>query len=61
MPVAWQQSMACQRVRSRCNTLESKCGYGNSNVKVRHYSLLFDSYFMYIFSMTEKKPTESEL
>ena len=61
MPVAWQQSMACQRVRSRCNTLESKLCYGNSNVKVRLYSLLFDSYCMYVFSITEKKPTVSEL
>ena len=48
-------------VRSRSNTLESKRCYGNSIVKVRHYSLVFDSYCMYTFSMTEKKPTESEL
>ena len=61
MSVARQQSMACQRVCSRCNTLESKRCYANSNVKERHYSLLFDSYCMYIFSMTEKKPAESEL
>ena len=48
-------------VRSRCNTLESKHCYGNSNVKVRLYSLLLDIYCMYLSSMTEKKPSDPEL
>ena len=42
-------------VRSRCNTLEFKRCYGNSNVKVRLYSLLFDIYCMHLFRVTEKK------
>ena len=41
-------------VCSCCNTLKSKCCYGNNNVKVRFYSLLsFDIYCMYLFSVTE--------
>ena len=53
--VARQQSMACQRVRSRCNTLKSKRCYGNNDVKESFYSLSFDIYCGYLFSVTEKK------
>ena len=42
-------------VHSRCNTLESKRCYGNSNVKVRLYSLLFEICCMDLFSVIEKK------
>ena len=48
-------------VLSRCNTLKSKRCYGNNNLKVRLYSLSFDIYCMYLFSVTEKKLTDPEL
>ena len=48
-------------VYSLCNTSISKCCYGNNNVKVMLYSQLFDTYHMYLFSVTEKKPTEPKL
>ena len=58
VPVARQ---ATEYGLSRCKTLESNRCYGNSNVKVRLYSLLFDIYCMYLFSVPEKKPTDPEL
>ena len=48
-------------VRSRCSTIKSKRSYGNNNVKVKLYSLLLDIYCIYLFSVTEKKPTDPEL
>ena len=48
-------------VRSRCNTPESKRCYGNSNVKVGLYSLLFELFCMYHITVSEKKPTDPEL
>ena len=41
-----------KEVRSRYDTYRSKCYYGNSNVKARLYSLSFDIYNMYLFSVT---------
>ena len=48
-------------VCSRCKTFKSKSCYGNKNVKVRLYSLLFDIFRMYLFSVTEKKTIDPEL
>ena len=45
-------------VRLRCSTIKSKRCYGNNYVKVKLYSLLLDIYCIYLFSMTEKKPTD---
>ena len=53
--------MVCQRVRSRCSTIKFKRCCGNNNVKVKLYSLLLDIYCIYLFSVTEKKPTDPEL
>ena len=50
-----------KRVRSRYNTYKSKCCHGHNNGTVRFYSLLFDIYRMYLFSVPEKKPTDPEL
>ena len=49
--------MTCQRVRSHCDTSKSKRCYGNSNLKARLYSLSSDIFNMYLFSVTEQKPT----
>ena len=48
-------------VRSRCNALKSKRCHGNSNVKASLYSLSFDMYFMYLFSVAAQKLTYPEL
>ena len=48
-------------VRSRCSTIKSKRCYGNNNKKVKLKSLLLDIYCIYLFSVTEKKPTDPEL
>ena len=53
--------MTCQGVRSRCGTSYSKRCYGNSNVKARLYSLSSDMLNMYLFSVTEQKPTGPKL
>ena len=50
--------MTCQSARSRCDTSKSKRCYGNSNVKARLYSLSSDIFNMYLFSVTEHKPTD---
>ena len=51
--VARQPNMTpVKEVRSRYDTYRSKCYYGNSNVKARLYSLSFDIYNMYLFSVT---------
>ena len=47
-------------VRSHCNTFKLKRCYGNNNAKVKLYSVPFDIYRMYLFSITEKKPTHPE-
>ena len=46
---------------SRCSTIKSKGCYGNNNVKVKLYSLLLDICCIYLFGVTEKKPTDPEL
>ena len=48
-------------VRSRCSTIKSKRCYGNNNVEVEFYSPILDRYCIYLFSVTEKKPTDPEL
>ena len=42
-------------VRLRCSTNKSKRCYGNNNVQVKP---LLDIYCIYLFSVTEKKPTD---
>ena len=44
--------------RFDCN---SKRCYGNSNVYARLYSLSSDIFNMYLFSVTEQKPTDPKL
>ena len=53
--------MICQRGRSRCDISYSKRYYGNSNVNTMLYSLSSDIFNMYLFSVTEQKPTEPKL
>ena len=48
-------------VRSCCSANKSTRCYGNNSVKVKLYSLLLDIYCTYLFSVTEKKPTDPEL
>ena len=54
-PVKW--------VCSRCNAsnLKSKRSYGNNNGKIKLYLLLFEFYNMYLFNVSEKKPTDPKL
>ena len=50
-----------KEVRSRCNTLKSKHCHGNNNIKVSLFSLPFDMYYMYLFSVAAQKLTYPEL
>ena len=47
--------MAC------CDTSDTKRCFGNSNVYARLNSLSSDIFNMYLFSVTEQKPTEPKL
>ena len=61
VPVARQQNIACQTGAFKLTFYSSKCCYGNNNVKVLLHSLLFDINNVYLFSVTEKKPTDPGL
>ena len=50
-----------EQVRSYCNTSISKRCHGNDNVNVMLHLLSCDTYYMYLLSATEKKPTGPKL
>ena len=53
--------MVCQRGAFTLLYIKPKHCYGNTNIKGTLYSLSFDIYRMYLFSVAEKKPSDPEL
>ena len=50
--------MVCQRgAFTCCNTIKSKRCHGNSNVKLKLYSLLFDIHILHVLIQCDRKET----